>query len=1129
MSYTGEQVDELIRRFERAASKQVANKNQTVKLRAAERDLLKEAEDSRDLMMRAVKGDKKVLEAVFGGTCERFHRYRQVLDTVELSDMHASDARWHDIKEACDIIEEVLKTLGVFKPWKIGAIPPEYVTYTGLKPRYCPGEKVRLLAECPAIDVVFSISPALPEGLALNAATGEIRGALPMGQEMDEATYTVTATNDKGQASTEICFSVKPPAPESITYPGETSVYTSNAVNWAPTVSGGHPKEWTVSPELPDGLYLDKHTGVISGVPMQEVAAADYTVTAANSSGACTAAVHFGVQVAPPVSLTYPDAEKEYPFGSVVRLVPKIDFHADKEKPSGWSAVRDKAMPLAMRRTTTASTVKLNVAFSIEPELPDGLMLSTVTGVIMGQPSSPGPEVTYTITARNSSGEATCELAMGFPLTAPSDLSYPDAEEAYFTGQPMSLAPEVQGMVSEWSVEPALPAGLVLDACTGSIDGTPTEVTPAGSWTVTAKNPEGETTASLEFAVRRAPPAGLAYPSACEEYPLLRAVCIQPTVAGEVDEYSITPDLPPGMSLDAKTGAITGTPTEVSTMSEYTITAKNETGETDAKLAFSVKVMPPADLSYPGLDDNYDVGEDMVLEPEVYGGASSWSVEPALPEGMNLDPETGRISGAPKTTAKEASYVVTASNEAGGTSAVLTFAVMAPKPEGLSYPFASDDYTVGVEMSLEPEIASGICSTYSVTPELPPGLSLDSKTGAISGTPTEPTDEASYRITAKNIAGSTSTTLTFACTESADESGVNQAFAAMVEEVTEVTEMPEEPSKGIRLSDWMIWMVHRAYLDDPSLTDFNFSGLRMPYPYMEPRVAPKLCKALETNTHIISLQLADSNLQKTQGPDLAASLASNTTLRKVNVENNYLDSSCIQQMALALHSNKETTLEQFFCINQKNMGEYFGRPVEEAVEQMMKNNTTIVKLGFTCADAHWRNEIDRHVLRNVDLARRKRKRGESQDLDSVAAEQKPLATLSLVAPPDDSSSWEVFDNENSKMNLVRGQVASTKRLPNSTQLQSYARSQSQSLKYSEVAPLIKEFRKILMDAVVGSDVTVQDIYGSEFSGVLRSWTEKNENWSLDIWPSSDKRYNFTLNKQPIIEISSEFAAWLAVE
>merc|ERR1712232_1106475 len=101
------------------------------------------------------------------------------------------------------------------------------------------------------------------------------------------------------------------------------------------------------------------------------------------------------------------------------------------------------------------------------------------------------------------------------------------------------------------------------------------------------------------------------------------------------------------------------------------------------------------------------------------------------------------------------------------------------------------------------------------------------------------------------------------------------------------------PDKSRTLSDWMVWMVHRAHLNDPTLTDFNFSNMQMPLPHQEPRVSPKLMKALERNTYISTLSLQNSNMQKPDGMTMAQSLKENKTLVNLNIESNNLDSTSI--------------------------------------------------------------------------------------------------------------------------------------------------------------------------------------------------------------------------------------------
>lgn len=81
-------------------------------------------------------------------------------------------------------------------------------------------------------------------------------------------------------------------------------------------------------------------------------------------------------------------------------------------------------------------------------------------------------------------------------------------------------------------------------------------------------------------------------------------------------------------------------------------------------------------------------------------------------------------------------------------------------PTALSY---SSNPVVYLESTLiadnKPSNAGGAISKYSILPSLPAGLTLNTLTGVISGTPTGPMPINYYTITGSNAAGSTSTDL----------------------------------------------------------------------------------------------------------------------------------------------------------------------------------------------------------------------------------------------------------------------------------------------------------------------------------------------------------------------------------
>lgn len=133
-------------------------------------------------------------------------------------------------------------------------------------------------------------------------------------------------------------------------------------------------------------------------------------------------------------------------------------------------------------------------------------------------------------------------------------------------------------------------------------------------------------------------------------------------------------------------------------------------------------------------------------EPTVTGTVTGYSVSPALPAGLSLDPTLGVIAGTPLTASPESIYRITASNERGAATFALSLAVLVP-PSALSYPSPVNG-TVGVALSSLVPTYSGDADSFAIRPALPAGLILDPTTGVVSGTPTNARVPATYTIAA---------------------------------------------------------------------------------------------------------------------------------------------------------------------------------------------------------------------------------------------------------------------------------------------------------------------------------------------------------------------------------------------
>ncbi|MGA9427830.1 MAG: Ig domain-containing protein, partial [Terracidiphilus sp.] len=226
----------------------------------------------------------------------------------------------------------------------------------------------------------YSISPALPAGLALSSSTGVISGKPTAASA--KTSYTVTASNSTGSTKAAVSIAVLIPAPSNLAYPEmsiSATVGTAIATD-TPTVTGTV-SSYTISPALPAGLAISSSTGAISGKPTAATAEASYTVTASNSSGHTTTAVSIAVLIPAPSNLVYPQTSILAAVGAAIA-------------------------------TDTPTVTGAVSSYTILPALPPGLAIVPSTGVISGTPTAASPKTTYTVKASNSTGSTTAQVTI---------------------------------------------------------------------------------------------------------------------------------------------------------------------------------------------------------------------------------------------------------------------------------------------------------------------------------------------------------------------------------------------------------------------------------------------------------------------------------------------------------------------------------------------------------------------------------------------------------------------------------------------------------------------------------------------------------------------------------------------
>ncbi|NDC33489.1 MAG: hypothetical protein EBZ63_07295, partial [Burkholderiaceae bacterium] len=132
----------------------------------------------------------------------------------------------------------------------------------------------------------------------------------------------------------------------------------------------------------------------------------------------------------------------------------------------------------------------------------------------------------------------------------------------------------------------------------GSLSGTYTATFPGLSATRTATFAASNSTVTVASVLN--PPTSLSYtPSSASGQVGQSITSLVPSVTGTVTNYSVSPTLPSGLSIDSGTGVISGTPSVASSSASYTVTAANADGSTTASVTIAVAKGTPTISSAP--------------------------------------------------------------------------------------------------------------------------------------------------------------------------------------------------------------------------------------------------------------------------------------------------------------------------------------------------------------------------------------------------------------------------------------------------------------------------------------------------------------------------------------------------
>ena len=514
--------------------------------------------------------------------------------------------------------------------------------------------------------LTYSVAGNLPSGLNFNASTRALSGTASA--VASAATYTYKVRDANGDEDTDEFTIEVTNATPTLSGTADQSWINGTAVSLTlPAASGGDaPLTYSLAGTPPTGVSFNASTRVLSGTPSATQTATTYTYKVEDANG--------------------DEATDEFTIAVEDDTSPTLAATADQS----W--IKGAAVSLTL---PTASGGNAPLTYSLAGSPPTGVSFDTGTRVLSGTPSATQTATTYTYKVEDANGdEATDEFTIAVEDGTSPNLAA-TADQSWINGTAVSLTlPAASGGDAPltYSLAGSPPTGVSFNTGTRVLSGTPSATQTATTYTYKVEDANGdEATDEFTITVEDDTSPTLAA-TADQSWFKDTAVSLTLPAASSGNApltYSLAGTPPTGVSFNASTRVLSGTPSATQTATTYTYKVEDANGD-EATDEFTIAVEDDTDPTLAATADQSwfkDTAVSLTLPAASSGNAPlTYSLAGSPPTGVSFNASTRVLSGTPSATQTAATYTY--------------------KVEDANGDEATDEFTITVEDDTSPTLAA---------------------------------------------------------------------------------------------------------------------------------------------------------------------------------------------------------------------------------------------------------------------------------------------------------------------------------------------------------------------------------------------------------------------------------------